>query len=32
VEVEGQLVVDQDLGLGYRYAALLESAHRVGPR
>ena len=32
VEVEGQLVVDQDLGLGYRYATLLESAHRVRPR
>jgi hypothetical protein len=29
VEVEGQLRVDQDLGVGYRYAALLEAAARV---
>lgn len=31
VEVEGQLLVDQDLGLGYRYPALLASVTRVGP-
>ena len=29
VELEGQLLVDQDLGLGYRYAALLDGATRV---
>jgi hypothetical protein len=29
VEVEGQLRIDQDLGVGYRYAALLEAAARV---
>jgi hypothetical protein len=29
VEVEGRLLVDQDLGLGYRYAALLDGATRV---
>ena len=29
VEVEGRLVIDQDLGIGYRYAALLEAASRV---
>jgi hypothetical protein len=29
VEVEGRLLVDRDLGLGYRYTALLEGATRV---
>lgn len=29
VEVEGRLLVDQDLGLGYRYTALLDGATRV---
>jgi hypothetical protein len=29
VEVEGRLLVDRDLGLGYRYTALLEAAMRV---
>jgi hypothetical protein len=29
VEVEGRLLVDRDLGLGYRYAALLDGATRV---
>lgn len=32
VEVEGHLLIDQDLGLGYRYTALLEAAHRVGSK
>ncbi len=31
VEIEGQLRVDQDLGVGYRYAALLEDATRITP-
>ena len=30
VEVEGQLAIDQDVGAGYRYDALLKDAHRVG--
>ena len=30
VEVEGQLAIDQDVGAGYRYDALLADAHRVG--
>lgn len=29
IEVEGRLLIDQDLGLGYRYPALLASATRV---
>lgn len=29
VEVEGRLLVDRDLGLGYRYTALLDGATRV---
>lgn len=29
VELEGRLLVDQDLGLGYRYTALLDEATRV---
>jgi hypothetical protein len=29
VEVEGRLLVDQDVGLGYRYTALLDGATRV---
>jgi hypothetical protein len=29
VELEGRLLIDQDLGLGYRYAALLDGAARV---
>jgi hypothetical protein len=29
VELEGRLLIDQDLGLGYRYAALLDSATRI---
>jgi len=29
VELEGRLQIDQDLGLGYRYAALLSAATRV---
>jgi hypothetical protein len=29
VEVEGRLLVDRDLGLGYRYSALLDGATRV---
>jgi hypothetical protein len=29
VEVEGRLLVDQDLGLGYRYPLLLEGASRL---
>jgi hypothetical protein len=29
VEVEGQLAIDQDVGAGYRYDALLVDAHRI---
>jgi hypothetical protein len=29
VELEGRLLIDQDLGLGYRYTALLDEATRV---
>jgi hypothetical protein len=32
VELEGQLLVDQDLGLGYRYDALLDTATRIASR
>jgi hypothetical protein len=35
VEVEGHVLVDQDLGLGYRYAVLLDASRRIrspGPR
>ncbi len=31
VEVEGQLAIDQDVGAGYTYAALLTGAARVAP-
>lgn len=31
VEVEGQLAIDRDVGLGYEYAALLTQATRVDP-
>lgn len=30
VEIEGSLLLDQDLGLGYRYTSLLDEAERVG--
>ena len=29
VEVEGHVLVDQDLGLGYRYAVLLDASRRI---
>jgi hypothetical protein len=29
VELEGRLLIDQDLGVGYRYAALLDGATRI---
>jgi len=29
VEVEGHVLVDQDLGLGYRYAVLLDASQRI---
>jgi hypothetical protein len=32
VELEGRLLVDQDLGLGYRYSALLDGATRISVR
>jgi hypothetical protein len=32
VEVEGRVLVDRDLGLGYQYPVLLEASVRVGPR
>jgi hypothetical protein len=32
VEVEGRVIVDRDLGLGYQYPVLLEASVRVGPR
>jgi hypothetical protein len=32
VEVEGQLALDRDLGLGYRYVVLLEEARRIDTR
>lgn len=31
VEVEGQIAIDQDVGVGYQYAALLANAVRVTP-
>jgi hypothetical protein len=32
VEIEGRVIVDRDLGLGYRYPVLLEASVRVGQR
>ena len=32
VELEGELAIDQDVGAGYVYAALLTQATRVGPQ
>jgi len=29
VEVKGHVLVDQDLGLGYRYAVLLDASRRI---
>jgi hypothetical protein len=32
VEIEGRVRIDQDLGLGYRYAAMLTGATRIAAK